>query len=104
MLRNILGQVVNTRNGSFFVSVLFFFFENPLLPAGRTRFSKTEKMDQFLTLKKDQFLTLQHIYMYMYMYIYIYYGCNLTGWVALSQKSKKKIQFYSQKWPSKTPT
>ena len=47
MLRNKIGPVFNARDGSFFVS-FFFFLKNPLLSAGRMRFSKI-KMDQFLT-------------------------------------------------------
>ena len=51
-----------------FVYFLPFVLKNPLLSAGRTRFSKIK--DQFLTQKKaklDQLLTLQYVYIYIYM-------------------------------------
>ena len=31
------------------------------------------------------------------------YGCSLSGWAGLGQKSQEK-QFYCQKWPWNTPT
>ena len=68
MLRNIIGPVFNFKNCVFVVLLVIFI--NPLLSAGKMRFSKrkTKKMDQFLTLKRqtlDQLLTVQHIYIYM---------------------------------------
>ena len=73
MLRNKIGPIFNARNGSFVLFRFLLVFENPLLSAGRMRFSKkkkTKNMDQFLTLEKanlDQLLTLQHIYIYICM-------------------------------------
>ena len=43
MLRNKIGPVFNARNGSFVFVYLLLFLKNPLLSAGRTRFSKTKK-------------------------------------------------------------
>ena len=44
MLRNKIGPVFNARNVVFFLFVfLLFFLKNPLLSAGRMRFSKTKK-------------------------------------------------------------
>ena len=75
MLRNKIGPVFNARNGSFFV-YFSSFLKNPLLSAGRTRFSKTKKqkkqkrIDQSLTLKKAKlgpvFNSTAHIYIYIY--------------------------------------
>ena len=42
MLRNKIGPVFNARNGSFVFVYFLFFLKNPLLSAGRTRFSKTK--------------------------------------------------------------
>ena len=42
MLRNKIGPVVNAKNVVFFVCFLLF-LKNPLLSAGRMRFSKTKK-------------------------------------------------------------
>ena len=73
-LRNKIGPVFNARNVVFFLFVFFFFLKNPLLSAGRMRFSKTKKTKKkqkkygpvFNTRKGqrlDQFLTLQPIYL-----------------------------------------
>ena len=43
MLRNKIGPVFNARNVVFFVFFFLFFLKNPLLSAGRMRFSKTKK-------------------------------------------------------------
>ena len=46
MLCNKIGPVFNATNGSFFCFFFFLFLKNPLLSAGRTRFSKTKKTKQ----------------------------------------------------------
>ena len=43
MLRNQIGPVLNARNVVFFLVSFSFFLKNPLLSAGRMRFSKTKK-------------------------------------------------------------
>ena len=43
MLRDKIGPVFNARNVVFFVFFFFFFLKNPLLSAGRMRFSRTKK-------------------------------------------------------------
>ena len=76
MLRNKIGPVFNARNVVFFcLFFLLFFLKNPLLSAGRMRFSKTnkqkktKKLDQFLTLEKAKigpvFNSTAYIYIYM---------------------------------------
>ena len=57
MLRNIIGPVFDFRNCVFCCFCLL--FKNPLLSAGRMKFSKIksktkQKMDQFLTLKRAE--------------------------------------------------
>ena len=73
MLRNIIGPVL-TLKIVFFVEFALF-FKNPLLCAGRLRFSnikkKKQKMDQFLTLKRANigpfFNFIAHIYIYIFI-------------------------------------
>ena len=77
------------------------FFKNPLLSAGRMRFSKKQpqknkKIGPILTLKRANIgpvLTLQHIYICIY------------GWVAICRRNFCHFfvfpKFYSKKWPKK---
>ena len=74
MLRNKIGPVFNARN-VVFLFVFFFFLKNPLLSAGRMRFSKTKKKNKqknrtsFLTLEKAKIGPVFNLYS-----IYIYAG------------------------------
>ena len=71
MLRNIIGPVFNFRNCVFFVVFFCLFFKNPLLSAGRMRFSKIKKkkkkMDQFLTLKRANLGPVFNFTAYIYI-------------------------------------
>ena len=71
-------QFLTLEMGLLFLFIFYLFLPNPLLSAGRTRFSKNKKnkktkktWDQFFNTRKgkklDQLLTLQHIYIYIYM-------------------------------------
>ena len=53
MLRNKIGPVFNARNVVFFWFLFLLFLKNPLLSAGRMRFSKTKKKKK--TKKKTSF-------------------------------------------------
>ena len=74
MLRNIVGPLFNFENCVFVFVFLGLFFKNPLLSAGRTRFSKTKKLKKWTTFK---LLKGQKLDQYIYIYIYIYHSLSL---------------------------
>ena len=73
MLRNIIGQIFNAKNGIF----LFLFLENIILPAERRRFLKNNSnkkgiFGQIFNSKKGNFWTEIQLYStQIYIYIYI---------------------------------
>ena len=77
MLRNKIGPVSTLEMGLLFLFIFFFCLKNPLLSAGKTRFSKTKKtkiiknLDQFLTLEKANIGPVFNSTAYIYICIYI---------------------------------
>ena len=75
MLRNKIGPVLTLEMGRFFV-YFSSFFENPLLSAGRMRFSKTKNGPVFNTRKGKNWTSFnstakKNIYIYIYIHMHI---------------------------------
>ena len=78
MLRNIIGPVFNSKNVFFWLFCLLV-FQNPLLSAGRMRFSKLKniKMDQFLTFKRANIGPVFNLTGYIYVSIHTHHTPEL---------------------------